>query len=220
MRKSSERGAKESGHQSRPTERIPEENSERSMTRPLKSRRLRRRDSKRSRWRRTLSGRPGRRRSRLSRATKRSRDKKLNKQQLKRRSPTRSHKRRLWRPLSKRTVELPRPVRLSVLLMPSARLPLRSPRRHKKFLNTVPIASLAEESSRRYAQQSEQSRARLPIFKTELVQLRLQMLPLHRQKQVIKMQLKSRMLIEDIEELRSSSEVSEDLNLTKPSRPI
>lgn len=218
MRKSSERGAKESGRQNRTRERLPEENSERNMSRPLKSRRSRRRDSKRSRWRRMLSGRPGKRRSRLSRATKRSRDKKLNKQQLKRRSLTRSHKRRLWRPQRKRTVELPRHVRLSVLPMPSARLPLRSPRRHKKFLNTVPIASLAEESSRRYAQRSEQSRAKLPNSKTELVQLPQQMLPLHRQTQVRKMQLK--MLPPRSEELRSSSEVSDDLNETKPSRHI
>ena len=111
-------------------------------------------------------------------------------------------------------------VRLSVLLMPSARLPLRSPRRHKKFLNTVPIASLAEESSRRYAQRSEQSRAKLPNSKTELVLLPQQMLPLHRQMQVRKMPLRQEEMLLRSEEMRSISEVSDDLNVKTPSRHI
>ena len=65
MRKSSERGAKESGRKNRTRERLPEENSERNMSRPLISQSQRGRDLKRSRWRRMLSGQPGKRRSRL-----------------------------------------------------------------------------------------------------------------------------------------------------------
>ena len=221
MRKNSRRGAKLCGNKNRPRERIRGENSKKSMSLTLNTSRPRRKGLINSDLKRKPNGRPGRRKLALSNPMKRSKDKKPSRPQLRRKRLRKRPKRRQWRLLRKRTVELPLHVRLNALRMPSAKLLVRSPRRHKRFLNTAPQASLALESLTKYAQRPLISRSKLTISRMERVQLPPQMLPQRPQllKQV-RMRLKKIRLLLQSEELQSSSEASDDLNETKPSRHI